>query len=177
MREHLPPTVRLVQPRETRRPTAKEIAAEAGVSLRTLWVAVDDMEGLFMRTVSHWVRANRRLARPIDIDLPVGERIASYVDQRAKQLGDIAPAARAAAAAAGSPALASGRADHLRNERDRLSQVFAPELAGADRSDLLLDALLAATSWNCWAILRDDQRLSVAESMEILRRTLRGLLT
>ena len=36
-------------------------------------------------------------------------------------------------------------------------------------------ALALATSWNAWAVLRDDEELEVRPARAVIRRTVRGL--
>jgi len=160
------------------KPTAKVIAERAGVSPRTLWLNFKDLETLLEATTAYWLDADAALRRPIDVELPLAQRIELYCDQRVSRLEHIAPAARSSAL--GEPfsvALQRSRHEHVERSLQDLDATFGPELeaAGADRT-ILADALFAASSWPAWSSLRDDLGLDVDAAAAILRTTLSRLL-
>src|SRR5689334_14654276 len=72
-------------------PTASRIADRAGTSLRLIYHHFGDLESLFHSAA---IRQTERLAEhvePIDVDLPLRERVDTIVDQRADVLEWITP--------------------------------------------------------------------------------------
>jgi TetR/AcrR family transcriptional regulator of autoinduction and epiphytic fitness len=160
------------------KPTGKVIADRAGVSVRTLWLNFNDLEGLLEETTAYWLEADSELRREVDPGLPLLERIELYCAQRVGQLEHIAPAARSAVL--GEPfseALQRSRRTHVERSMRDLDAAFAPELeaAGVDRPPLARSLFIAA-SWPAWSTLRDDLGLGVDESTAVMRHTLRSLL-
>jgi AcrR family transcriptional regulator len=145
------------------RPTAKEIADRAGVSVRSVYVHFDDLEDLFC------VAARRHFARvaPILERVPtegtVRERARRVVESRARLYGKIGAVGRATQLQAPfSPTLTHIVQDAHARSRAELERVFAPELeplAEPQRSTLvaLLDVL---TGSGAWETLREGHSLS-----------------
>ncbi|MFD1860139.1 TetR/AcrR family transcriptional regulator [Aeromicrobium camelliae] len=160
------------------RPSAKQIAQEAGVSVRTLWGSFGDMENLFAETVAYWFASDDALVEPIDADQPLDDRITQFCAGRERRLLNIAPAARAALLLEPvSPTLRASRAGHINRVRNELERVFADELEESDHRDALLDALTVAASWNAWSLLHDDHERDAAACRAAMELTLRALLT
>jgi len=161
------------------KPTAQTIAERAGVSVRTLWVAFGDMEGLLDATTDYWLKSDWDLRDPVEGDLPLPERLDRFCAERARRLENIAPAARSAALSEPfSPALRASRIHHVQRVRDAVEEVFAAELDAREpeaREELAV-AMTAASSWNSWSLLRDDLGLDVDASRAAVRRTLAALL-
>jgi len=160
------------------KPTAKVLAARAGISLRTFWLNFNDLESLLRATTAYWLEADAELRRSVDPALPLAERLDRYIDQRVVRLEHIAPAARSAALGEPfSPALQASRQAHVQRSVSDLEVAFAVELeaAGADR-DLLHRGLYVATSWPTWAVLRDDLGLGVKAATAVMRRSMTALL-
>lgn len=161
------------------KPTAKVLAERAGISLRTVWLNFNDLEGLLRATSARWLDADAALRRAVDPALPMAERIEQYVEQRVVRLEHIAPAARSAAL--GEPystALMESRQAHIERSVGDLEAAFGTELdaAGPDR-DVLLKALFVATSWPSWTTLRDDFGMDAGSASVVMRRTMMSLLT
>ena len=64
------------------RPTARQMAERAGISLRSVYVHFDDLDDLFLAVASEYGRRLTPLLEPIDATLPLGDRIAAWADQR-----------------------------------------------------------------------------------------------
>lgn len=161
------------------KPTAQTIAERAGVSVRTLWVAFGDMEGLLDATTDYWLRSDWELREQVEPTLALDERLDRFVAERARRLENIAPAARSAALAEPfSAALQASRRHHVQRVRDDVEEVFAGELATLDPADRETQALAltAAASWNSWSLMRDDLGLDVATASAAMRRALAALL-
>ncbi len=161
------------------KPTAKVIAERAGVSVRTLWANFKDLEALLNETTAYWMAADEELRQPIDSSRPLDDRIATYCAERGRRLEHIAPAARSAALGEPfSPALKRSREAHIRRLKSEVETVFARELESAvtqDR-DALTFALVAATGWPTWQLLRDDYELSPDRIVAVMSKTCHALL-
>lgn len=158
------------------KPTAKVIAERAEVSVRTLWANFKDLEALLIETTAYWDNADLALRVTVDPDAPLAERIEDFCAQRSRRLENIAPAARSAVL--GEPfsaALARSRQTHVDRLRSEIETLFARELAGAP-DDALKYALITATGWPNWQLLRDDFELAPEEIVAVMRTTLHALL-
>jgi TetR/AcrR family transcriptional regulator, regulator of autoinduction and epiphytic fitness len=135
------------------RPTAREIADRAGVSLRSVYVHFDDLEDLFcVAAKQHFARIAPMLA-PAPATGTLAERADALVRQRIRlyaQAGAVARATRLHAAF--SPTLARIlREAHARSRAD-LERIFAEELrtmSPAHRTGTLavLDVLTGPDAW------------------------------
>lgn len=135
------------------RPTARQIADRAAVSVRSVYVHFDDLEDLFC------VAARRHLSRvaPMLVPTPahgtLGDRAEALVRQRIRlhaHAGSIARATRLHAEF--SPTLARILRDYQTRSRADLERVFAEELdalSAAQRTNTLavLDVLTGADAW------------------------------
>ncbi|RKR85995.1 TetR family transcriptional regulator [Micromonospora pisi] len=161
------------------RPTGERIAERAGVSLRTLWTNFKDMETLFEASGERLLQQQDAAYRPISAELPLAKRVDAYCRQRARLLQLIAPSARAAQMREPvSAQLHRNRLKHIDRVRAEVVELFAVELeqAGAGRDDLV-NALVAASMWPAWSMLRDGLGLGVDRARTVMTRTVRALLT
>ena len=157
------------------KPTAREIAARAEVSLRTVFAHFDDVESLYAAIAVRQRQRLEPLFEPLDEAGTATDRIEALVAQRVELYEQIAPVRRASLLLAPeSPELTRRLGDVTRALREQLVAQFDVELAaaGRGRGDLLA-ALDVAASWETWDDLRRRQGLSVVAA----RRTLRLLLT
>jgi TetR/AcrR family transcriptional regulator of autoinduction and epiphytic fitness len=151
------------------RPTAREIAARAGVSLRSVYVHFDDLEDLFcVAARRHFERIAPALA-PTPATGRLGTRAHALVQQRVNlyaQTGAIGRATRLHAAF--SPTLARIlRETHARARTD-LERVFADELRGrtAAQRESVIAVLDVLTGPEAWEILRERHDLAQATAMQ-----------
>jgi AcrR family transcriptional regulator len=161
------------------RPTGEKIADRAGVSLRALWTNFKDMETLFEASGEKVLAQVDAAFKPVSVSLPLAKRVDAFCRQRATMLQLIGPTARAAhMREAISPQLQRNRAKHIERVRDEVEVLFAKELeiAGANREQLV-HALVAATMWPAWSMLRDGLGLSVDKARAVMTRTVGALLT
>ena len=161
------------------KPTAREIAEHAGLSLRTVFAHFDDVESLYAAdrgaatgTARAVVRSPRRrwTAR--------GPHRGTRSPQRVELFEQIAPVRRASLLLApDSPELTRRLAEVSRALREQLADCFDAELgaSGRGRGDLLA-ALDVAASWETWDGLRRRQNLSVGAARRVLRLLLTRLL-
>ncbi|MCX4387855.1 TetR/AcrR family transcriptional regulator [Micromonospora peucetia] len=160
------------------RPTGERIAERAGISLRTLWTNFKDMETLFEASGAELLRQQDAAHRPISSALPLARRVDAYCRQRARLLQLIAPTARAAQMREPvSGQLRRNRLKHIERVRDEVEQLFAAELAqaGTDRAQVV-NALVAASMWPAWSMLRDGLGLGVDQARAVMVRTVAALL-
>jgi AcrR family transcriptional regulator len=160
------------------RPTGERIAERAGVSLRTLWTNFKDMETLFEASGVRLLHQQDAAYRRISPALPLAKRVDAYCRQRARLLQLIAPSARAAQMREPvSAQLHRNRLKHVERVRTEVTELFAAELdqAGAGREQLI-SALVAASMWPAWSMLRDGLDLGVDQARAVMTRTVWALL-
>lgn len=153
------------------RPTARDIATEAGVSLRSVYVHFDDLEALF-------VESSRRHGELLAAALPplvdkgsFTERLDAFLTRRVV-IHEFAPGVRRAALLQEpfSPVLQQVLANRRQALRAEVGCSFAAELAAVDGDELpLLRAIDVATSAMTWESLRTFQHLSVDEAAAQVR--------
>jgi TetR/AcrR family transcriptional regulator, regulator of autoinduction and epiphytic fitness len=160
-------------------PTAKAVAARAGVSVRLVFHHFEDMESLYrsvlaLQASEYWDSVNA-----VPADRSVDDRIDQTVQQRAKLFDAIGAVRRAGVTlAARQPDIAEQLAATDGQLRGWLEETFAPELrsAGRERKELL-SALDTSASWEAWDRMRRTEHLSAAASRRVMARTLRSLLS
>ncbi|MEU4551761.1 TetR family transcriptional regulator [Micromonospora violae] len=160
------------------RPTGERIAERAGISLRTLWTNFKDMETLFEASGAEVLRQQDAAYRPISPGLPLAKRVDAYCRQRARLLQLIAPSAKAAQMREPvSEQLHRNRLKHIERVRDEVEELFAVELADAGQGrEQLLNALVVASTWQAWSMLRYGLGLGVDQSRAVMARTVGALL-
>ncbi len=158
------------------RPTAREIAERAGISVRSVYVHFEDLDDLFRAAADRHFERMAALLEPVDATLHLHEKTAAAIDQRIaihEQFGAIRRAA--VLWAPQSPALAEvlrlGR-DVARHDIERL---FGTGLSGRDDHDIALGAVTMLMSAEAWDSLR-GQGLSVDAAREIVLHTAHRLL-
>jgi TetR/AcrR family transcriptional regulator, regulator of autoinduction and epiphytic fitness len=151
------------------RPTAREIAARAAVSVRSVYVHFDDLEDLFC------VAAKRHFARIAPMLAPVAatgapaERALALVRQRVRLYATTGAVSRATRLhAESSPTLARMLRDARTRSRADLERVFGVELhslSDPERANTVavLDVL---TGPDTWETLRGQHDLTVEASMQ-----------
>jgi len=147
------------------RPTAKEIAERAGVSLRSVYVHFDDLDDLFGAAT----RRQIELVAPLLVVVPatgtIAERAETMMRARAEIFEELGPIRRAAELQEPfSPALARNLQDIRAAGRADLERVFANELERLPEDDRrrrtgVLDVLCGSATWDQ---LRHNQGLDKA---------------
>jgi AcrR family transcriptional regulator len=161
------------------RPTAKEIAARAGISLRSVYVHFDDLDDLFAAAGARQSEEVAHLLYAVDAGLPLPDRIDAIVRQRALLWEALAPVRRAALVwASSSPALQKGNRRITHRAIRDLARVFAAELdrRPPEHAPLVLEAMNVASSSGAWEVLRTDRGLSVDEASAVVSATLTALV-
>src|SRR5207237_10653431 len=141
------------------RPPAPRIAERAGVSLRSVFQHFADRETLFAAVAAAQLERMRTVVRPIPRDGALADRIAAFVEQRARVLELLSPVRRAALLQEPfSPQLQQARRTGSDLGRVEVQRVFDAELRarrGPERARLL-DAVDLAASWLVWDRLRPE---------------------
>src|SRR3954470_5214868 len=161
------------------RPTGPRIAERAGVSLRSVFQHFPDMEALYAEASTRmWLRVSR-LVTPIDLSLPLPERLAAFVEQRARVLEFLTPVRRAAALQEPFSAELQGARDRAhalaRREVVRVFRAELDQLSPAVRAEVL-DAMDVAASWVTWDALRTVAGRGPEGAAGAMARTLSALL-
>jgi TetR/AcrR family transcriptional regulator of autoinduction and epiphytic fitness len=160
------------------KPTAREIAERAGVSLRTVFAHFDDVESLYAAIA---IRQHERFAplfAPLDDQGSKEDRVEALDAQRVELFEQVAPVRRASLLLApDSPVLTRRLTEASHALREQIIGCFRAELtaAGRGRRDLLA-ALDVAASWETWDGLRRGQDLSVVAARRVLRLLVTRLL-
>lgn len=161
------------------KPSARQIAARAGVSIRALWDHFKDMEGVMANTAARQLAEQDEAFEPVPVGLPLAERISAYCLQRAVILEAIAPLARAADVQRPfSTALQQNLQENLQRIRDDVERLFAAELSDLDPSQRtrIILAVCTASDWANWKLLRDYLGQSPEQGRAVLEEALAGLL-
>jgi AcrR family transcriptional regulator len=155
-------------------PTAPQVAARAGIGLRSVFRHFADMDSLYAEI---YARVSARVVPLLAGGAPDGtlaERARALVARRAKLFEEIAPYKRAGLLQRWrSPFVAKHHADLVRRLRADLLRAL-PELREAP--DDVVDALDVASSFESWDRLRVDQRLGRERAAAALERTVLALL-
>jgi TetR/AcrR family transcriptional regulator of autoinduction and epiphytic fitness len=158
------------------RPTAREIAERANVSLRSVYVHFDDVEQLFQAAaLRHYERLEVvRCAGPIEGTLE--ERIVTFVDRRAR-LYEVGRNVTQAALLQEpfSPAMRSILDQARRAGWAELDKVFGKDLKGRARSRQRA-ALDMLTQPGAWRLLREHHRMSIEEAKAVICDQMRAHL-
>jgi AcrR family transcriptional regulator len=160
-------------------PTARQVAARAGVSVRIVYHHFGGTEGLHAAAVALQAERHRDTLFAIPPRGPPDLRIRALCRQRRLYFEGLAPVYRAAVARADAGAALLGllAADRTRM-RMQLAGTMAPEVAsrGSEAGDLL-DALEQATGWEAWRALRDTRGRTPAAAERAMAFTAVSLLT
>jgi AcrR family transcriptional regulator len=111
------------------RPTARAIAARAGLSLRSVFQHFDDLEQIYEAAGRRQVRTLRPLLDPVPATLPLEARREEFLRRRVALLERLDPVARAARIREPfSAQLQANRAALVGLMREQCREVFSPEL-------------------------------------------------
>ncbi|HWH29936.1 MAG TPA: hypothetical protein VNU26_13430 [Mycobacteriales bacterium] len=160
-------------------PTAQQVAARAGVALRTVFGHFSDMETLWVEAGRRELQALAAVADDVPADLPLPERVARFAASRARVLEKLLPVLRAARLREPtSPAMTANRARFVEVADAEAARVFAAELAHRDDAARrrALDAVFVVAGGPAWEALRIDRGLAPHQAEDHLRRQLVALL-
>ena len=161
------------------RPTARDIAAEAGVSLRSLYVHFDDLEALFVAAAQRHAERLGQALPPMVTGGSLDERLDAFMARRVR-IHEFGAGVRRAALLQEpfSPVLQQALGNGRQALRAEVELSFNPEIAAADaaRPDRLLTALDIASSPAAWESLRTHQDLPVDEATAQVRDMILALI-
>jgi AcrR family transcriptional regulator len=162
------------------RPTAREVAAQAGVSERAVFRHFEDLEGLLEAVSDIHAAKITALAPPLALpDATPGERLDRFVERWCEVSELITPVRRAAQLRAPFSATIRSRHAWMRSQRTReLRAALGVRSAAGDggRDEELVAALSAVMSWSFWEQLRAHQRLSKPRAVATVRLAIESLL-
>ena len=155
-------------------PTAAEIAARAGVALRSIAQHFNTREQLLVALAeTHLARLPH--ASPAAVTGSFEQRLASFVSARVKALETSVAIRHMGRSAEGRwEAIAAAFKEVSRQRRKEVQRSFAAELA--PREPWVLDAVDAASSGAFWDSLRQTQGLATKRASGVVQETLRRLL-
>jgi TetR/AcrR family transcriptional regulator of autoinduction and epiphytic fitness len=150
------------------RPTAREIADAAGISVRSVYVHFDDLDDLFRAAADRHLEQMASLLQPVDATLDLEARVAASTDQRI-QIHERFGAVRRAAEqwAPQSPALADVLRQARLVGRQDIERLFGTELSGRADHDTTLSAITLLLGAEAWDSVR-SQGLSVGAAREVV---------
>jgi len=158
------------------RPTAKEIADRAGISVRSVYVHFDDLDDLFQAAAARHFEQMSTLLKPVDGSLALPERIRAATVQRGAIHENFGAVRRAAEQWAPlSPALTEVLRSGREVGRQDIERLFGPILLGRADHEVTLGAINVILGPKVWDDLR-EQGLSVEAANEIILHTLTRLL-
>lgn len=160
------------------RPTAEQIARQAGVSLRSIYQHFADVDDLFAELA-------KQSLGPSPDSVPVAEgalheRIARIVEQRDRYYDEIQDSAKLALRLEGSSDEVARAVRAVRRElRHQVSATFAPEIATLpdDEREDRLEACIVALSFSTYELLRSHHALSRSRYRKVTKLSLRLLLS
>jgi TetR/AcrR family transcriptional regulator of autoinduction and epiphytic fitness len=158
------------------RPTAREIAAQANVSLRSLYVHFDDVEALFhAAAIRHRGRLDE-VCTELVASGPFEDRLAAFLTRRIGLYEAGSNVRRAALLQEPfSPALHSILEQAREAGRAELDKVFGPELTGR-KTDPKRAALDVITNPDTWHALRIHHGLGLNAARGVVSDLVRALL-
>jgi TetR/AcrR family transcriptional regulator, regulator of autoinduction and epiphytic fitness len=157
------------------RPTAREIAARAGISLRSIYVHFDDLEDLLC------VAARRHFARMAPMLEPtpnVGStraRVEGLVQRRVNLYANMGAIGRATQLQAPfSPTLERIVRDARAHSKKEIERLFAPELDALEptrraHAAAIVEVLVSSSAWEA---LRDVHEFDVRDAMSAVVDTI-----
>jgi AcrR family transcriptional regulator len=161
------------------RPTARQVAERAGVSLRSVYVHFDDLEDLFTAAAHRFFEQHRELVKILPTEGPLDDRLSAFVEQRVRMHEAAGPIRRAAVLQEPfSPTLAEVLAIGRQLSRGEIKQVFSIEIAAREKSARrsFVTELDVVAGGSTWESLRAHQGLSAADATVVLSSMLRAIL-
>jgi TetR/AcrR family transcriptional regulator, regulator of autoinduction and epiphytic fitness len=162
------------------RPTAPRVAERAEVSVRSVFQHFADLPSLHIAVTERIAERVSVLLHPVDTEMPLDERIETFVRYRGALLEAVTPFRRAANVHGPfAPEIRRALRRATAYLRDEVARAFRPELdAVADPTVRYegLEGLSTMLSWSSWEALRTDGDCTVEEAAAITSRMVRALL-
>ena len=159
-------------------PTIPDVAARAGLSVRTIYHHFGGIHELLVAAVVLQRDRHRDLLFLIPPRGSAALRITALCRQRRLYFEEVSPALRMALARApGQATLHVLLADDRAVLRAQLARTLAPELSARQTGATeLLDALTQSTGWDAWRSLRDDGARTAHSAERVMALTATSLL-
>jgi AcrR family transcriptional regulator len=159
------------------RPTSRQVAARAGVSIRTVFHHFGDLDVLFRSAAGLHLWRHRSLVTTPPSHGPIEARIQALCHQRRQLFEVIGPVLRVAhARSQGSAGLREMLAQHRSRLRQQLARTLGPEIAAGGTEDKMLDTLELTTGWQSWSALRFEAGHTASSAEEFLVQTVTRML-
>ena len=159
------------------RPSAEAVAERAGVSMRTLFRHVEDLDELFAAAVHAQAHHLRDVHHLEPVEGTLAARVDVVVAHRSRLFEEIGPVRRAAMREAPfHKSVAAGIERSGQDLRQQLEAMFDGELRATGPRAALAASIDVVTSWRAWEGWRSDQGLTVSEAEDAMRFALMALL-
>jgi TetR/AcrR family transcriptional regulator, regulator of autoinduction and epiphytic fitness len=159
------------------KPSASDIAARAGVSVRSVFQHYDDLETLYGALVARQTEYVLEMLPQVDPALPLAPRIEAFVAGRARIFERVTPVRRATLLAApNSPTLQHALAQTAATHEHDVASTFAADLARLPSPADARAAVTLATSWEAWDRLRTAQRCSIPKARRTVVTLVKAVL-
>ncbi|MGC1676912.1 MAG: TetR/AcrR family transcriptional regulator [Candidatus Binataceae bacterium] len=161
------------------KPTAVQIAARAGVSLRLVFHHFEDLEAILADAAELQFERLRPLVRSVSPSLALDRRIAEFVRIRSELHEAVSPVRRASIRLEPfSPVIAARLGVARASLRSEAGRVFQRELRTRhlnERRDTLA-ALEAISAWEIWEVMRVQQNLSIAQARKAIAHAIAAIV-
>ncbi|MFZ0658000.1 MAG: TetR/AcrR family transcriptional regulator [Candidatus Binataceae bacterium] len=161
------------------KPTAAQIAARAGVSLRLVFHHFEDLEAVLADAADLQFERLRPLIRSVSPSLAFDRRVVEFVRIRTELHEAVSPVRRASIRLEPfSPVIVERLVNARAILRNEAGLVFRSELAtlpAAERRDALA-ALEAVSAWETWEVMRTQQGLSPTQARKAIAHTITAIL-
>jgi len=155
-------------------PRAEEVAARAGVGLRTVFRHFDNMESLYRELSSQMAREVMPIVEPPFRAGSLLEQLHEMMDRRTRIFERIMPFETAADVHRhGSPFLKRQMVLLTLAQREMLVAILPP---GRRKDANFVESLDLAMSFDTWRRLRKDQKLSIPKARRVLEHLVAALV-
>jgi len=159
------------------KPTARDVAAKAGVSERAVFRHFQDLETLMAEAARLQIeRIGKAVPPPASTDGPLDTRLAAFAARWCELNERVTPVRRVALLYEPFSKEVARRLGWIRGVRRReIERTFEAELEVEDRREVVA-ALSATSSWATWNQLRTRHELDGAAARRTVTRSLAALL-
>jgi AcrR family transcriptional regulator len=159
-------------------PTARQVAEQSGVALRTLFNRFRSVDDLFTSATDRQVALYRSLVTIIPPHGPLDLRIRVIANQRRQLFEAVGPMLRASYARLPASTDLTDVLAHLRRLlHQQLARTLEPEIdALGPQASVVLDTLDVITGWQNWSSLRVESGHSASKAEQIIVFTVAQVL-